>query len=111
MSDSLGEKLPRVHVGDRISVFIRGDRYTGNVFEANREKCDLVSGFMEEGYIEIYLNLDSETVTQHSISEEYLGISAIENTPNDFESPTGSLYRLPDKEPINHLGEVTDIIL
>ncbi len=109
MSNSLGQKLVRMHVQEEVSVRIGGDKYIGNIIEINRKKCDLVSGFMEEGYIEIYLNLHPETVNRLGLSTECLRISATEDTPNDFASPIASLYDATGEQLTNQLGEVTEI--
>jgi len=109
MSNSLGQKLVRMRVGEQVSILIGSNEYVGDVIEIEREKCDLVSGFMEEGYIEICLNLHPETVTRQNISKEYLIISATEDTPNDFASPTASLYDKDTDQLRNHLGEVTEV--
>lgn len=109
MSNSLGQKLVRMHVQEEVSVRIGGDKYIGNIIEINRNKCDLVSGFMEEGYIEMYLSLHPETVNRLDLSTECLMISATEDTPNDFAAPIASLYDATDEKLTNQLGEVTEI--
>lgn len=109
MSSSLGKRLTGLQKGDSVVVTIDGEQYAGEVIDKNRQKCDLVSGFMEDGYVGIYLQLDSETVNKYGLTTQHLVMGSTEEVPSDFKSPIASVYDMSEKESITSLGEVKGI--
>jgi hypothetical protein len=109
MSSSLGKRLTGLQKGDSVVVTVDGEQYTGEVIDKNRQKCDLVAGVMEDGYIGVYLQLDSETVDKYGLTSEHLVMGATEEVAGDFEPPTASVYDISEKESITSLGEIEDI--
>lgn len=109
MIESLGEKLTELQVGDSLIITVSGEHYTGEVVEINRQKCDLVSGFMEDGYIGVYMKLTSQTIEEQNLSVNHILIAATEKVPNDFEPPTASVYDLNSEDSVTSLGKIQDI--
>lgn len=109
MSSSLGKRLTGLKKGNSVVITIDGEQYAGEVIDKNRQKCDLVAGFMEDGYIRIDLQLDSETVDKYGLTTQHLVMGSTEEVPGDFEPPTASVYDMSEKESITSLGEIEGI--
>lgn len=109
MSGQIGEKLPDLDQGDSIAVVVNGIRYEGRVADTERWKCELNRGFMEDGAMHVYVELNAETVDKHNLSSGYLLISATENVPHDWDVPRASIYNIDEDELITSLGDVADL--
>jgi hypothetical protein len=109
MSQDLGWQLIELQLGDSVVATVDEEEYVGEVVKTNREKCDLVAGFIEDGYISVYLQVRPETADKYDLSTQYLVIGSTETVPNDFELPTASVYDMSEEELITKLGEVSEI--
>lgn len=109
MRNELGEQLTDLDVGDAITAIIDGDRYEGTVIETARQKCELNRGFMESGYLAVYLELNTATVEQYELSTKHIVISAEEDAPRSWDQPAASAYDQTNEETTARLGEVTTI--
>jgi len=109
MCEDIGIRLTKLDVEDCIVATIDGKEYIGEITEINRKKCDLVAGFVEDGYISVYIQLNSEIVNKYNISTRYLVISSTEDAPNDFQSPTASVYDMSEENSVEKLGGVTKL--
>lgn len=109
MSQDLGWQLTELQLGDSVVATVDEEEYVGEVAKTNRQKCDLVAGFIEDGYISVYLQVRPETADKYDLSTQYLVIGSTETAPNDFELPTASVYNMSEEELITRLGEVSEI--
>ncbi|MFB6187932.1 MAG: hypothetical protein ABEI86_13850 [Halobacteriaceae archaeon] len=109
MTDKIGKTLTEVSQGEVITVIVADDRYKGEVIEINRQKCNLVAGFMEDGYIGVKIKAEEETIERHELPTDYLLVSATEDVPRSWKDPRVSVYNSTDGETADGLGTVTEI--
>ncbi|MFC6875289.1 hypothetical protein [Halobellus marinus] len=109
MSNALGEQLTDLDVGDAITAIVDDYRYEGTVIDTARQKCELNQGFMESGYLAVYLELTRTTVEQNDLSTSHIVISAEEDAPRSWDQPVASAYDQTNEETTARLGEVTTI--
>lgn len=109
MSNGLGEQLTGVAVGDVLTATVDGDQYDGTVSEITRQKCELTQGFIESGYLGVYVEVTTRTAEEHDLSMGHIVISAEEDAPQSWEQPTASSYDDTLGETVTPLGAVTRI--
>ncbi|WP_435185116.1 hypothetical protein [Halobellus sp. EA9] len=109
MSNELGEQLNDLDVGDAITAIVDDYRYEGTVIETARQKCELNQGFMESGYLAVYLELTTATIEQYDLSTNHIVISAEEAVPRSWDQPVASAHNRTNEETTARLGEVTTI--
>jgi len=109
MPDKIGETLTELSQGEVITIIGAADRYCGEVIEINRQKCNLNSGFMEDGYIGVKLKVEKETIERHELPTDYLLVSATEDVPQSWKYPRVSVYNLTEGETADRLGTVEEI--
>lgn len=106
MGTQVGEQLLTLNQGDLITVTAAETHYRGEVVEINRQKCDLVAGFMEDGYIGVQLRVDNESVNRHDLATEYLLVSATEEALRSWSLATVSMYDPVEDTTTEPLGQV-----
>lgn len=109
METQVGEQLSILEQGDLVTVTAAGTRYRGEVVGINRQQCELVAGFMEDGYIGVQLCADNESVNRNDLATEYLLVSATEEAPRSWSQATVSLYDPVEDTATEALGDVSEI--
>lgn len=109
MSDSLGKQLTELEPGERVTITVGDYQYAGEVIEKNRTKCELVSGFMESGFVAVDIALEAESIPRDDWSEAQLQITATEDVPMAWEQPTATLYNVKTDPSEKIAGDVTAI--
>lgn len=109
MGTQVGEQLSSLNKSDPVTVIAAGTRYPGEVVGINRRQCDLVAGFMEDGYIGVQLRVDKESVNRHDLATKYLLVTATEEAPQSWSQATVSMYDPVEDTAIEVLGAVSEI--
>lgn len=108
-TNSLGKQLAAFDSGDEITVGVNDTKYTGTVTQTDRRKCELIQGFMESGYLEVYVKLNSVSAENAKFSASEIVIGAEEDTPRSWEQPSVAAYDNESGETTTVLGEVRRI--
>ncbi|WP_049982483.1 hypothetical protein [Halorubrum sp. BV1] len=109
MGTQVGEQLSTLNQGDLVTVTAAETHYRGEVVGVNRQQCDLVAGFMEDGYIGVQLRVDNESLNRNDLATEYLLVSATEEVPRSWSQATMSIYDPVEDTAIEALGAVSEI--
>lgn len=109
MGTQVGEKLSTLNQSDLVTVTAAETHYRGEVVEINRQQCDLVAGFMEDGYIGVQLRVDDESANRHGLATECLLLSATEEAPKSWSQATVSIYDPTEDTVVEALGAVSEI--
>lgn len=95
--------------GDRVGIEVGDNLYSGTIVGVNRRKGESAIGGIENGFIEVRLNLDSETVAEYDLGTDQLLVRATEEVPLVWSTPRAAMYDPREGEAGRRIGRVSNI--